>query len=84
MPIYVMYKGELFEVLSKVKTIEIDKETEKSFWQVLYEVEKTEAASPNDYISNFVIKSTEFYVLPSTMGNQMSEWQLGVRYGKAK
>lgn len=85
MSIFVMYNGELCSIIGRAKVLTEDKNIKGAFfWQLLYEAEKTEAALPCDYISNFMIKSEEFYVLPSTLGNNKSEWQLGVKNGQTK
>lgn len=85
MPIFVIYRGELYSIIGRAKVLTEDENIKGAyFWRLLYEAEKTEAALPCDYISNFMIKSDEFYVLPSTLGNNKSEWLLGVQNGKTK
>ena len=79
---YVMYNGELHEVIRRFLVDAREFSRDPVQWDMFYEIEKTEAAQPNGYFSVEAVDRSEFFILPSTIANRSREWILGVKVGK--
>ena len=78
-----MHKGLMCDIVAQVRATFYDEKLGQS-QHFLYEMEAIEAAEPGLYLSIFTVEGRDFYVPPSTISMNQTEWIQGVRNGKIR